>query len=213
VTTRWDLAQDVSPEEVEAYKAAATSPEDAKLFAEWTADLPLEVMPGLGPHSLPAIREAMDIVRPASILEIGFGAGASASMFLRLSPSVIVHSVDLTNRSSVLIAAAQMTTRWHGRFWLVWGDSTGDLVRTTLQDVAVNEWPFDMAFIDGGHDLETVLADLATAKAMGINHVLMDDWWPCLGPGVRRAVEAQDDLRLVRQWGNIVLLERRAPGS
>lgn len=197
--TRWDSVDDIAAEDVESYKRAATTPESAADFAAWTVGLPLEAMPGLGPHSLPALRDVIDTVWPMHILEIGFGAGASSTMFLHLTDHATVHSVDKTTDPIVTAAAAHMTHVWSGRFRFLPGDSR----RISLPAIA-----WDLIFIDGDHELSAVVSDLEKAKALGIPWVLVDGWWLYLGPGVRLAVETQEDLQKVRQWGNLVLFRR-----
>jgi len=203
MSTRWDLADDIAPEELEAYKAAATSPAAAETFRRLTQELPLEEMAGLGAHSLEPLEAVVRRIKPRRILEVGFGAGASATMFLALTSTVsgTVLSIDWTENWRVMLAALRMERRYHPRFTFCHGESRIVLPKMTAT--------FDLAFIDGAHDLDTVTSDLDGVIRLGVPWVLMDDWWPLLGPGVRPAVEARPELRLAEQWGNLVLLSCR----
>jgi predicted O-methyltransferase YrrM len=208
MTTPWDAADDIAAEDLETYKAAATDPTEDALFEAWTADLPLSEVYGLGAHSLPALRWVVENIEPRSILEIGFGAGASSSMFLRLASSAFVHSVDNTENWKVILAALHMERKWHPRFLFHHGDS-----KTTLSSLFRMLHTFGLAFIDGAHDYESVAADLDGVLRLGVPWILVDDWWPLLGPGVRRAVEERRELTKVRQFGNLVLLESARKGA
>jgi hypothetical protein len=78
-----------------------------------------------------------------------------------------------------------------------------------LGEVENAAWKFDLAFIDGNHEVDWVRSDLALVAGLGIPWILLDDWWPFYGPGVQAAVRERSDLELEKQWGNMVLLRLR----
>lgn len=174
--------------------------EDVQDFIRITAGLPLGHMYGLGAHSLPIIRDVLDIVQPAAILELGFGAGASAAMFLACGPGRL-DSVDHSLEEPVLEAGRIL--RQTGRFLL-------HHMKTVEAARLLSYQRFDLCFVDAGHTLEDVREDIGVCRQLGVPWVLFDDWWPKYGPGVQPAVdEAVEELHHFRQWGNMLLCSAR----
>lgn len=202
--TIYDSLKDATHEIVEGYKRAATTPAYEERFLAATSGLALEAIYGLGPHSLPAVEDALEVARPRTVLEIGFGAGASSAMFLDLDATLSVVSVDNTRDDRCLAGARLLRERYGARFTFLNVDSR--LVDMKMLGPFAK---FDLAFIDGGHDLASVRSDLRLAASAGVKHILLDDWWPYLGPGVQEAVKERDDLVPLRQWGNLMLMQRK----
>jgi predicted O-methyltransferase YrrM len=123
-----------------------------------------------------------------NVLEIGFNAGHSSYVFLEARPDVQVVSFDLGEHSYVSAAKDFIDKRFPGRHQLVLGDSTVTLpqYRQTNPDAV-----FDLAFVDGGHDYDTAIADLRNCRQLvapgGL--VVMDDllYWKTWGVGPTRA--------------------------
>jgi predicted O-methyltransferase YrrM len=104
-----------------------------------------------------------------TIMEIGFNGGHSAEIFLKHSDAIVT-SFDLGSHNYVNPAKEYIDTTYPGRHSLVLGNS----VVTIPKFVG---GPFDVIFIDGGHDVRTAVADLANCKRLAHKDtlVLMDD--------------------------------------
>jgi hypothetical protein len=201
IPTIYDKVETVTKAEADVYEANR-QPQYEERFRAATEGLPIKLIYGLGPHSMPILEDVMALVRPKVILEIGFGAGASSSLFLALNPLVRLVSVDSTDDPRIHEAVQMQARRHSGRF---------EFVHSLSSEVApalAGRW-FDLAFIDGDHTIDGVRGDLAVAKALGIPVVLLDDWWPHYGPGVQPAVREADWLSPWKQWGNLMLMRRR----
>lgn len=200
----FDNLATVTEAEGHAYEALR-QPEYVERFEAATAGLPLWAMYGLGPHSMPILKDVLEMTKPERILEIGFGAGASSAMWLYLSPGVLVTSVDNTTDEQQLRAAVMLGERYKWRFEFFNEDS-----RTAIRNMVGRR--FSLCFIDGDHSLEGVRNDIDLAGKLAIPWVLFDDWWPHYGPGVQGAVAEWPRLLPVKQWGNLMLMRwRTAP--
>lgn len=197
----WDTAETVTKAEADQYEQHYR-PEDMAAFEEITSGLPLKVMYGLGPHSLPIIEEVLNRVAPRRVLEIGFGAGASASMFLAFSHCELV-SIEMNVDPRVVNAAQLVGRTYPGRFELVSGRSEDFLGTGARVDRGGG---FDLIFIDGDHSLAGVRTDIRIGLEHEIPWFLFDDWWPHYGPGVQPAVRDVPALVAEQQWGNLMLM-------
>jgi predicted O-methyltransferase YrrM len=108
---------------------------------------------------------------PIHILEIGFNAGHSALTFLQ-NPMAHVTSIDIGAHYYVLDGKTFIDTLYPGRHTLVIGDSRH--VLPSIQNT------YDIIFIDGAHDYETVKKDLETCLKMCHKDtiIIMDDVIP-----------------------------------
>lgn len=160
---------------------------------------------GSGPHILKWFKEAIEIVKPKSILEIGLCCGAGASMWLALS-NAIVYSIEKSDRDETRLAAEVLTERYkieiNGapayRFNYVLSDS-----KDAFQFLQYS--PFDLAWIDGGHEEEDVTKDIQLCKDLKIPYLLLDDIYSRFGPGVLPAIEKFPELELVKDMNNLRL--------
>ncbi len=104
-----------------------------------------------------------------TIMEIGFNGGHSADIFLKHSDATVV-SFDIGSHGYVTAAKEYIDITYPGRHSLVLGNS--------LQTIpAFVGGPFDLIFIDGGHDSSIAIADLANCRRLAHKDtlVLMDD--------------------------------------
>ena len=90
-------------------------------------------------------------------MEIGFGAGHSANAILKANPSLTLVSFDIGSNSYVSRAKNFIEQTYPGRHKLILGDSTKTVPQYIQENRGVT---FDFIFIDGGHQYETVKADL-----------------------------------------------------
>lgn len=134
------------------------------------------------------------------ILEIGMNAGISTLGFLLGNEQTIVVSTDLCEHPYTKEAAQWLEERYPDRIALHEGDSRKvlpELIRSKTQ-------PFDLIFIDGGHQEEVVSIDLQNSLRLSHKRTLivMDDLmpWVWYGEGPyrvwNRAVEAGQILQL-----------------
>lgn len=155
---------------------------------------------GSGPHNLKAYRDIVEMVKPKSILEIGFNIGYSSAMWLNLCDCKVV-SVEISDKAETIDAADKLFERFGGRIHVMIGDSGTEKMK---YDVSVRK--YDMIFIDGGHLEENVMADIKLAQDLNIPWIALDDWIPRFGPGVQAAA-AKFPLELVLELGNTALLK------
>jgi predicted O-methyltransferase YrrM len=116
------------------------------------------------------------------VAQVGLGYGWSAWAFLSANPDLVLKSFDLGGHPAIADGSVQRVIETHfpGRHTVVLGDSRV----TLLEDRA----SYDLVFIDGGHDVDTALADLINLSSPGCVVVIddLDDGYP----GVQRAWEA-----------------------
>lgn len=188
------------------------SPEDIDTFNHCTAGLPTQsgnlgtgldkdgvpIPYSCGAHSVKALREIVSIVNPTSILEIGFNIGHSASLWLHLSKAKLV-SIDISNKNETIEASFVLRNRYPDRFFFLIGDSKNIRNRSDYKHPE-----YDLIFIDGGHLLDDVVADIELAISFGIPYIAFDDILPQYGD-VQKAIDKFEHLTLVKEIGNIAL--------
>lgn len=126
---------------------------------------------GTGPHSFKSFQMfAACIPEPARILEIGFNLGHGAAALLAIFWSSKLVSVDIRDSSEVRNAAKVLGERYGDRHSLIISDSA------KLCSVLTGN--FDAAFIDGAHDLKSIIQDIETCRLLGVKHILLDDVHP-----------------------------------
>jgi len=118
------------------------------------------------------------------VAEIGFNVGFSSIAFLESGPDLRVVSFELDRRHAVEVAKEFVDERYTGRHELVIGNSLD-----TLPAYAdTNTEPFDLVFVDGGHEYEVAVADILNAHRLGKpgGLIVVDDvipWYPWgIGP-------------------------------
>jgi predicted O-methyltransferase YrrM len=122
-----------------------------------------------------------------TIAEIGFNIGFSGIAFLDCSPATTVVSFELDRRRAVEVAKEFVDERYPGRHELVIGDSR----KAVPQYAETGGGRFDLVFVDGGHEYETAVADIANAGRLARpgGLVVVDDLvpWYSWGEGPYRA--------------------------
>jgi methyltransferase family protein len=162
---------------------------------------------GSGPHLIKYFKEAVEIVKPESILEIGFCCGAGAAMLLALSEAYI-YSIEKSDRDETIKAACVLTERYKKevigiptyRFNCLVTDS-----KDAFQYLSHAVGTFTMAWIDGGHEEPEVTADIELCKQLKIHYLLFDDIFDRFGPGVLPAIAKYPELDLVKDMNNLRL--------
>lgn len=154
-------------------------------------------------HNVQVFDIAQKISGAHEILEIGFNRGYGAAIWLRLGCSVT--SVDLERDEEIECAAAILKTRYGKRFdYLSREDER--LPESCIKIGAVRVASrYDLAFIDGNHELESVRKDIELCRdRLGIEWLLFDDFDPVHGPGVQGAI-IESGLKMVALIGNMAL--------
>ena len=192
------------------------SDEDIAFFHKCTAGLPGvegfsgtgfdangERIPyGVGPHSVRCFREIVDIVKPKSILEIGFNLGYSCSIWLNLTNGAKVLSVDISDKAETLKAGEILNEKFFSRFSFIICDSAKLMEEW---GITLEKQKFDLTFIDGGHLEHHVMADIKLALDLKIKWLAFDDILSQFGPGVLPAIAKHSQLEEVKTLGNIAL--------
>lgn len=129
--------------------------------------LPTSSEGSLSIDQLDIIEEVSNIVRPGMMLEIGFNIGKSAVMWLE-SSSTFLFSIDDCGHLETE-EAVEIVKEWYpDRFYFIECDSL--LVYPKLKGKT-----FNLAFIDGGHEMPYPISDLFMCHALGIEYILIDD--------------------------------------
>jgi len=119
------------------------------------------------------------------VAEVGFNAGFSSTAFLMADPHVDVVSFDIGVHDYVPLAKSLVDERFPGRHTLIYGDSRATVPKFARGAMA----PFDLLFVDGGHEYETALCDLRNMRSLAhaSSVLILDDVNPCTpagrGPG------------------------------
>lgn len=124
---------------------------------------------GSGPHCVKAFRLFIKTHAPQRLFEIGFNTGTSSSILLHLGVRDIV-SCDVRETQQVIRDANKVAARWPGRFRFHQGPS-----RT------FNGSGFDSAYVDGDHQLESIIEDISVCRRIGVTKFLFDDIFPIHG--------------------------------
>jgi hypothetical protein len=128
---------------------------------------------GTGPHSYRAFEIWSKVIpEPVRILEIGFNLGHGAAALLALFPRSDVFSVDIRDSSELHNARKILNERYPTRHELWIGDSKSPKMMVALGG------SFQAAFIDGAHDLLSIISDIEVCRRLGVRDFLLDDVHP-----------------------------------
>ena len=155
-----------------------------------------------GYHSVRCLRQAMEVVKPKCIFEIGTNLCCSAALFLELSPDVTIATCDITTKKETLDSVEVMKERYGERFNYYNRNS-----QEYINDVD-SLWEYQMAFVDGSHHKKDVEKDIDECLRMNIPYILFDDVMPEFGT-VQEAVDKYECLENVFINGNIALYKNK----
>lgn len=132
-------------------------------------------------HCMDCPEQALDLksvckkYAKTSMMEIGFNAGHSAEVFLSTSDDLKLLSFDLGQHDYSSAAKEYIDAIFPKRHSIIYGDSKSTI--PDYIDSASGRKPFDLIFIDGGHDYETAHADLTNCRNLADENtvVIMDD--------------------------------------
>lgn len=117
-----------------------------------------------------SIKEICETCNPQNILEVGFNRGNSALMWL-LNSNANLTSIDIRKESSISESLTTLKENFGERFTYIEKDAYLELHLT-------NEWvnKFDLIFIDAWHTPLGYEIDTLTAKYLGCNYIVYDDY-------------------------------------
>ena len=143
---------------------------------------PKTIQPNLGltdESSINMIREVCAITKPKNILEIGFYAGSSASVFMSVSDANLV-SIDCLGfgitYEMIKPALVCFGKVFPDRHTFILGKSQHPSFINQL--IGINRVrPFDLVFIDGWHSAQAVFHDILVSITLRIPFLLLDDYF------------------------------------
>ena len=123
--------------------------------------------------------QAVDLINLTSkphinVMEIGFNAGHSAEIFLKNNPELTLTSFDLGSHEYCIPAKEYIDDTYPNRHTLILGDSQETIPKYYENNKNIK---FDVIFIDGGHEYDTVTADLTNCFKLAHKEtiVILDD--------------------------------------
>lgn len=127
-----------------------------------------------------------------SILEFGFNTGWSSAILLTLFPDITVTSVEIIKNENSQKGAQILKEKFENRHSIIWMDSNL-LYEEVVNDLFHMPKNYDTAFIDGGHQYETVYRDISLSLYLGIKNFIFDDGDD---PDIQKAIKSFDLKRL-----------------
>ena len=108
-----------------------------------------------------------ELVRPKTILEIGFNAGHSSCMWLARTDAKVT-SVDIAYGICHKSGSDILKRKFPDRFEFIHCDSTK--VYPLIKDNT-----YDLVIVDGGHGTDVCISDCELALKLGAKYLLVDD--------------------------------------
>jgi hypothetical protein len=137
--------------------------------------LNFEVLPksGVGhltEKHLPIVLEILELSKPKKILEFGFNAGHSSTMWLTLTDAEVI-SAD-PGHSHVWVGANELKDRFGSRFKFFNVSSQDEYFYTELLRL---QYAPELTFVDGDHSQTGCYKDLELAYKMNSEYILVDN--------------------------------------
>lgn len=109
-----------------------------------------------------------------NIMEIGFGAGHSAEVFLKNNSTCMLTSFELGNNDYVMTSKEHIDNTYPERHTLILGNSNKTIPEFIEKNKNVM---FDVIFVDGAHDYNTVLIDILNCYNLAHKNtiIILDD--------------------------------------
>lgn len=106
------------------------------------------------------------------VMEIGFNGGHSAELFLSSNPAINLVSFDICEHDYLKHGKQFIDKVYPDRHTLIIGNSL-----YSVPEYSKTEKPFDVIFIDGGHDYPVAYGDIINCKNLAHSDtlVIMDD--------------------------------------
>ena len=106
------------------------------------------------------------------VMEIGFNGGHSAELFLSSNPNVELVSFDIGHHDYLKHGKEFIDNKYPNRHTLIIGNSL-----QTVPEYSKTSKPFDIIFIDGGHDYPIAYGDIINCRSLAHidTIVIMDD--------------------------------------
>jgi hypothetical protein len=142
------------------------------------------------PRDAHLMKEVLDIIKPLSILEIGFNVGHSALGWLTWSKAYLV-CVDKgfhNWKQGVKIVYKY----FNKRFKFIRGDSR------RIKPILNTDY-YDLVFIDGGHTTSIIENDINLSLDLNIAHILFDDFSGYVKKIVKKH-EEKGEISLIKEW-------------
>ena len=153
----------------------------------------VEIPYGSSPHILKHFIKTIEIVKPESILEIGFNLGYGSALLLNIFDG-IVYSCDISDKEETKAASKILKERFPARFAYCHKDEVKD----------IGEGGIDLAFVDGDHRESFIVEDIELCKKLKIPYILFDDCYTRYGETMA-AIKHFPELELVHDMDNLKL--------
>ena len=138
-----------------------------------------------------------------NILEFGFNTGWSSALFLTMFPEVCVTSIEILKVPKAVQGCEILKKKFPGRFDIIWGDSK-DISKQVCSGQMNLPKKYDVAFIDGGHYIDIVDADITMCKHLGIKNFIFDD---AEAPNIKPAIK-KNNLQLIKHYPYQIYIKR-----
>lgn len=135
------------------------------------------------------IQRVKSIVQPKTMLEIGFYAGHSTTYFAEFMPKCDIVSCSPPHPRGLKYGPIVEQKYSNVRY-----------IPTPSPDIyeEVNDYTFDLVFVDGNHTKENCMIDTNVAIKLGVEYILYDN---CEQRQVRHAIEEfNHTLEYVKGW-------------
>lgn len=143
-----------------------------------------------------AIKEICKLIKPNSILEIGFNRGKSASMWLEHSTANLV-SIDLRPRTEVTTSIDTFNELYPGRFEYLSINAHTELPFQKFDWVG----KYDLIFVDSSHSKSSFIIDTNTSLYFGAKYIAYDDYFKHKNSNfLQTYLDKEHNVELIQTW-------------